>query len=52
MTIHGKIVDDHLDEFNPNYDLFNHTVLDVVPDLIYKYITGTYLIPSGRSMCR
>lgn len=53
----GQVVESHIDEYNPNFDLFNHTVLDVIPDLIYdatKLITGTgvYPIPPGRSFCQ
>jgi hypothetical protein len=53
----GQVVESHVDEYNPNFDLFNHATLDVIPDLIYdvtKFITGTgvYPIPAGRSFCQ
>ena len=46
----GQLNNPHMDEYNPNYQLFNHLVLDWLPDKIYD-LTGKYLIPAGRTFC-
>ena len=46
----GQVVGTHVDEFNPNTYLLEHTFLDVIPDMIYD-VTGDYLFPAGRSFC-
>lgn len=46
----GQINNPHMDEYNPNYQLFNHLFLDWLPDKIYG-LTGQYPIPAGRTFC-
>jgi RHS repeat-associated protein len=46
----GQLNNPHMDQYNPNYQLFNHLFLDWLPDKIYD-LTGQYLIPAGRTFC-
>ena len=54
----GKVVESHIDQYNPNFNLLSHLTRDVIPDLTFditKFFIltgqGMYIFPAGRDNC-